>query len=112
MKKRSQNKQNDEHITHLDAHNTPPLDIHGPITRARARQLNLEVSSFLSTSTYDFENTLLPNDYIMIRNQGENQEMHLEGLGGVEVQQGSASQVGDPIQVDFESTSEFRSSLP
>jgi hypothetical protein len=85
----------------LDAHNNPPLDIQGPITRACARQLNLEVSSFISTSTYDFENSLLPNDYIVIRNQGEDQEMHVEWLGGVEVQQGSASQVGDPIQVDF-----------
>jgi hypothetical protein len=46
--------EDDEDITYLDAHNTPPLDIQGPITRARARQLNLEVSSFLSTSTYDF----------------------------------------------------------
>jgi hypothetical protein len=102
----------DEEITHLDAHNTSPLDIQGPITRARARQLNSEVSSFLSTSIYDFENRLLPNDYIMIKNQGEDQEMHGEGLGGVEVQQESASQVGDPIQVDFESTSQSRSSLP
>jgi hypothetical protein len=74
--------------------------------------LNLEVSSFLSTSTYDFENRLLPNDYIMIRNQGEDQEMHGEGFGDVEVQQRSASQVGDPIQEDFESTTESRSSLP
>jgi hypothetical protein len=96
---------------HLDAHNTPPLDIQGPITRAHARQLNLEVSSFLSTSTYDFENKLLPNDYIMIRNQGEDQEMHVEELGSMEVQQGSATQIGDPIQVDFESTSESRRSL-
>jgi hypothetical protein len=38
--------------------------------------------------------------------------MHRQGLGGVEVQQGSASQIGDPIQVDFESTSESRSNLP
>jgi hypothetical protein len=38
--------------------------------------------------------------------------MHVEGLGGVEVQQRSASQVADPIQVDFESTLESRSSLP
>jgi hypothetical protein len=102
----------DEDITHLDAHNTSSLDIQGPITRARARQLNLEVSSFLRTSTYDFENRLLPSDYIVLRNQGEDQEMHGEGLGGVEVQQRSASQVGDPIQLDFESTSESRSSLP
>jgi hypothetical protein len=38
--------------------------------------------------------------------------MHVEGLGGVEVQQGSTSQVVDPIQVDFESTSESRNILP
>jgi hypothetical protein len=38
--------------------------------------------------------------------------MHVEGLGAVEVQQGSASQVGDSIQVDFESTSESRRNLP
>jgi hypothetical protein len=95
----------------LDAHNTSSLDIQGPITRVHARQLNLEVSSFLSTSTYDFENRLLPNDYIVIRNQGEDQEMHGEGLRGVEVQQGSGSQVGDPIQFDLESTSESKSSL-
>jgi hypothetical protein len=82
----------DEDITHFDACNTSPLDIQDPITRARARQLNLEVSSFLSTSTYSFKNRLLPNDYIVIRNQGEDQEMYGEGLGGVEVQQGSASQ--------------------
>jgi hypothetical protein len=94
--------EDDEDITHLDAHNTSPLDIQGPITRARALQLNLEVNSFLSILTYDCENRLLPNDYIVIRNRGEDQEMHEERLGGVEVQQGNASQVGDPIQVDFE----------
>jgi hypothetical protein len=60
--------EDEEDITHLDAHNTP-LDIQGPITRAHARQLNLFVSSFLSTSFYDFENRLLTNDYIIIRNE-------------------------------------------
>jgi hypothetical protein len=104
--------EDDEDITHLDAHNTPLLDIQGPITRARARQLNLEVSSFLSTSTYHFANRQLTNDYNVIRNQGEDQEMHVEGFGGMEVQQGSASQVGDPIEVDFEFTSESKSHLP
>ena len=62
--------EDDEDITPSDTHKTP-LDIQGPITRARARQLNLEVSSFLSTSLYVPENRLLPNDYIMIRNHGE-----------------------------------------
>jgi hypothetical protein len=61
----------DEDITLSHTHNDPLLDIQGPITRARARQLNLEVSSFLSNSLYDFENRLLPNDYIVLRNEGE-----------------------------------------
>jgi hypothetical protein len=34
----------DEDITPLDTNNNPPLNVQGPITRARARQLNLEVS--------------------------------------------------------------------
>jgi hypothetical protein len=70
----------DEDITPSDAHSTL-LDIQGPITRGRARQLNLEVSSFLSTSFYDFENRLLTNDYIMIRNEGEDQGMRREEFG-------------------------------
>jgi hypothetical protein len=49
----------DEDITPSNVHNTP-LDIQGPITRALARQLNLEVRLFLSTSFYDFKNRLLP----------------------------------------------------
>ena len=34
------------------------------------RQLNLEVSSFLSDPFYTFENRLLPNDVILLRNIG------------------------------------------
>jgi hypothetical protein len=41
----------------------------------------LEVSSFLSTSFYDFETRLQPNDYVMIRNKGEDQGMRGEELG-------------------------------
>jgi hypothetical protein len=65
--------EDDEDITpsHTHTHNDPLLDIQGPITRARVRQLNLEVSSFLSNSLYDLENRLLPNDYIVLRNEGE-----------------------------------------
>jgi hypothetical protein len=100
----------DEDITPSDTHKTP-LDIQGPITRARVRQLNLEVSSFLSTSLYVFENRLLPNDYIMIRNHGEHQEILGEELGGGKDQQGRPSQGGGPNRVDFEFVSESRSSL-
>ena len=62
--------EDDEDITPSDAHDDPTLDFHGPITRARVRQLNLQVSSFLSKSLYDFQNRLLPNDYIVLRNHG------------------------------------------
>jgi hypothetical protein len=104
-------KRSDEDITPSDAHNTP-LDIQGPVTGARARQLNLEVSSFLSTSFYDFENRLLSNDYIMIRNEGENQGIRGEDLGVGQGQQGTSKTLGGPIQLNFESTLESRRSLP
>ena len=38
----------DEDITPSDAPADPPTIMQGPMTRARRRQLNLEVSSFLS----------------------------------------------------------------
>ena len=40
----------DEDITPLDVPTDPPTVMQGPMTRARMRQLNLEVSSFLSDS--------------------------------------------------------------
>jgi hypothetical protein len=88
-----------EDITPLDTNNNPPLNVQGPITRARARQLNLDVSSFLSSSSYNYENRLLPNDYIVLRNHGEGQGILREGLGGVEDQQGHTSQDGGPNQL-------------
>jgi hypothetical protein len=76
------------------------------------RQLNLEVSLFLSNSLYDFENRLLPNNYIMLRNEGEDQETHGGGLGGVEDQRGRPNKDGGPNQVEFDSASQFKTSLP
>jgi hypothetical protein len=101
----------DEDITPLDTNNNPPLNVQGPITRARTRQLNLEVSSFLNSSSYDYENRLLPNDYIVIRNHGEGQGIFGEGLGGVEDQQGHTSQEGGPNQLTWGLFLGSRSSL-
>ena len=70
------------------------------------------MSSFLSTSFYNFENSLLPNDCIVISNLGEDQEMHGEGLGVGEGQQGTSKAGGGPIHISLESISESRSSLP
>jgi hypothetical protein len=48
------------------------------------------VSSFLSTSFYDLENRLLSNEYILIRNEGEDQGMHGEELGVGQGKQGTS----------------------
>ena len=100
----------DEDITPSDTPADPPTTLQGPITRARARQLNLEVSLFLSTSLHGFENNLLPNDCIMIRNHGEEFNTLEEELEDVVDQQGSPSQVGGPVQLEFESASASRTS--
>ena len=55
--------------------------MHGPMTRARIRKLNLDVISFLTDPFHSFENRLLPNDVILIRNIGEGHE-GLRGRGG------------------------------
>ena len=84
----------------------------GPMTRARKRQLNLEVSSFLSDTFYTFENRLLPNDVILLRNIGEGHEGLRGSGGGDDDQQGRPTETGGPIQHDFESASVSRTSLP
>jgi hypothetical protein len=80
-----------------DTNNTPQVDIQGPITRARARQLNLQVISFLRNYSCVFESSMLPNDLIVLRNQGENhggQTEHHEGAGE---QRRRAREGGEPI---------------
>jgi hypothetical protein len=61
----------DEDITTMETNNTLLVDVQGPITRTRARQLNLQVSSFLCTYSCAFENSVLPNELIVLRNEGE-----------------------------------------
>jgi hypothetical protein len=61
--------EDDEDITTMDTNNTPLVDVQGPITRARARQLNLQGSSFLCTYSCAFENIVLPNELIVLRNE-------------------------------------------
>ena len=71
-----------------NTNNTRQVDVQGPITRSRARLLNLQVSSFLSNYFCNFQNSLLSNDLIVLRNKGEDQQGRGEGLGGVEDQRG------------------------
>ncbi|WVZ63901.1 hypothetical protein U9M48_013495 [Paspalum notatum var. saurae] len=101
----------DEDISPMYTTESPPSVLQGPITRARARQLNQQVNSFLSSSTYTDKDGMLSNyilDYIILRNLGEDQEGlgHQQGVG--EEQGGRPSQVGGPVQVEFESTSACR----
>jgi hypothetical protein len=99
-------------ITPSDAPADPPTIMQGPMTRARMRQLNLEVSLFLSDPFHTFENRLLPNDIILLRNIGEGHD-ELRGRGGGEDdQQGRPTQAGGPVQHDFESVAASRISLP
>jgi hypothetical protein len=55
----------------MDTNNNPQDDY--PITRAGARQLNLQVISFLSNYSCAFESSMLLNDLILLRNEGEDQ---------------------------------------
>ena len=73
--------------------------------------INYKVSSFQIISSSGFENKLLPNDLIIVRNRGDDEENVGEEFGGVVDQQGQPIRVGGPIQVEFESASESRSSV-
>ena len=104
--------EDDEDITPSDIPVDPPTVMQGPMTRARMRELNLDVSSFLNDPFHTFENRLLPNDVILLRNIGEGHE-GLRGRGrGVDDQQGCSTETGGPVQHDFESASVSRTSLP
>ena len=69
-----------------------------------------KVSSFQINLSSRFENKLLPYDLIIVRNHGDDEEDIGEEFGGVVDQQEQPSRVGCPIQVEFESASESRSS--
>ena len=73
--------EDDEDITPSDVPTDPSTVMQGPMTQAQMRQLNLEVSLFLSDPFHTFENRLLPNDVILLRNIGEGHE-GLRGCGG------------------------------
>jgi hypothetical protein len=66
----------DEDVTTSDT-TTPSIEVQGPIMRSRAQQLRRQVNSFLYSSTNDLENRLLPNDLIVIRNQGVDHRGHV-----------------------------------
>jgi hypothetical protein len=87
------------------------------ITRSRAQQLRHQVNSFLCSSSNDLENILLPNDLIIIRNQGVDHGGHVGLQEGAGEPRERAQQSGGPIQFgvwesDFKSNSESRTTSP
>jgi hypothetical protein len=64
------------------------------------------VSLFLYPFIDDFENRLLPNNVMMIRNYREDKEGLKEGRGGAKEQQRRPNQVRVPIQDELESNSD------
>jgi hypothetical protein len=92
----------------MDTNNTPQVDIQGPITRARARQLNLQVISFPRNYSCAFESSILPNDFIVPRNEGEDQQGRGKDHGGMEDQRGRPDQDGSPNRFDFVLVSDSR----
>ena len=96
----------------MDAPADPPNNMQGLMNQARMCKLNLEVSSFLSDPFHTFENRLLPNNVIFLKNIGEGHEELGGRDGGKDDQQGHPTQVGCPVQHEFKSPSAARTSLP
>jgi hypothetical protein len=92
----------DEDITSIHTMN-------GPITRSRARQLNLQVRSTLVNCVSEL--TLGARDVLMIRYLGEDQQGLGKGQGVEEEQQGRPQQEGDQVRVGCDSISGSRTSL-
>jgi len=95
--------ESDEDISPMHVTDTPSMVIPGPLTRARTRQLNQQVSSFLSSNAYMCGDGILLNgtvDLIVLRNLGEEQEGLGNQQGRGEKQGRRPSQVGGPIRLE------------
>jgi hypothetical protein len=68
-----QEREDDEDVNTNDASTPTPVPLAGPLTRARARKLNHQVTSFLSScpSCLDLRDTCT---LVLIRNQGEDRK--------------------------------------
>jgi hypothetical protein len=71
--------------------------MNGPITRSRARQLNLQIRSTLVNCVSEL--TLGATDVLMIRCLGEDQQGLGKGEGVEEEQQGRPQQEGDQVRL-------------
>jgi hypothetical protein len=87
---------------------SPLHTMQGPITRARARQLDLQVRSNLVN--YFLELMLGSMHVLLIRNNGEDRQGLGEGQG-VKAEELGRSHQGVHAQLDFDSTSDSKTLL-
>jgi hypothetical protein len=79
----------------IPTHDGSPVAIQGPITRARTRQLQYQVKSFLSSSPCQLQDILLPNEILIVRNEGQAYEGLKNQLGGAQERgQGAGQETG------------------
>jgi hypothetical protein len=83
--------------------------MNGPITRSRARQLNLQVRSTLVNCVSEL--TLGTMDVLMIRYLGEDQQGLGKGQCVVEEEQERPQQEEDQVRVGCDSISGYRTSM-
>jgi hypothetical protein len=105
----------DEDITKSDTI-TPLIELQRPITKSRAQQLCHRVNSLLCSSANELDNRLLPNDLIVIRNQGVDHGGHVRHQEVYGEPRKYAQQGGGTIQFgvqvsDFEFNSDSRTTL-
>jgi hypothetical protein len=55
----------------IPTHDDSPVAIQGPITRACERQLQYQVKSFLSSTPCQLQDRLLPNEILIVTNEGQ-----------------------------------------
>jgi hypothetical protein len=66
----------------IPTHDDSPVAIQRPITKACACQLQYQVKSFLSSTPCQLQDRLLPNEILIVRNEGEAYEGLKNQLGG------------------------------
>jgi hypothetical protein len=89
-----------------DEDSSPLHTMQGPITRARAQKLDLQVRSNLVNCFSEL--TLGSMHVLFIRNNGEDQQELGEGQGLKEEELGCPHQGGVHVELDFDSTSDSR----
>jgi hypothetical protein len=101
------------------SHKQSIVAIQGPITRARARQLQYQVKSFLSSTPCQLQDRLLPNEILIVRNEGQAYEGLKNQLGGGQGRRhgagpetGRAQHDGSLLGDKSESYSDSRTSAP